>query len=282
MKYVVVAVTLALLCPSVSLAAAALTGGRVAKFQDEDGTKNDRASIKFVREAVIAASLPDPTVAASTIRMWSDKTDTGAVILDVSRWRPSPGGYVYKFPTKANPPGGIFSVIFKSRARGGKLVIKAGGDAYGANAVFGPAAFVQIEFAIGPTTYAGRFQSPPAVVKSNAAEKVVLRGRNASLPPTNCQTASLFPRPFVVDPEDYPFDSCAFDSSAGRIHYFDEGPRDASETVLLIHGNPTWSFLYRNIATAMIADGRRVVALDHLGMGMSNAPSTSDVNRRGV
>ena len=87
-------------------------------------------------------------------------------------------------------------------------------------------------------------------------------------------------RPFNVDPEDYPFRSCAFDTDAGHIHYFDEGPRDADETILMVHGNPTWSFLYRNIATAMIEDGHRVVALDHLGMGMSDVPPTSEFDYR--
>jgi len=48
----------------------------------------------------------------------------------------------------------------------------------------------------------------------------------------------------------------------------------------MVHGNPTWSFLYRNIAKAMIEDGHRVVALDHLGMGMSDVPTTSEFDYR--
>ena len=99
---------------------------------------------------------------------------------------------------------------------------------------------------------------------------------------TDCLTPApaTFVRPFDVDPEDYPFQSCAFETDAGRIHYFDEGPRDASETILMVHGNPTWSYLYRNIATAMIEDGHRVVALDHLGMGMSDVPPTAEFDYR--
>lgn len=84
--------------------------------------------------------------------------------------------------------------------------------------------------------------------------------------------SETFVRPFEVDPEDYPFASRVFRTAFGRIHYFDEGPRDADETILMVHGNPTWSFLYRNIAKAMIEDGHRVIALDHLGMGMSDVP----------
>jgi len=92
--------------------------------------------------------------------------------------------------------------------------------------------------------------------------------------------SASFVRPFDVDPEEYPFRSCAFQTAVGRIHYFDEGPRDAHETILMVHGNPTWSFLYRNIAKAMIEDGHRVIALDHLGMGMSDVPSTSEFDYR--
>ena len=99
---------------------------------------------------------------------------------------------------------------------------------------------------------------------------------------TDCLTpaSATFVRPFEVDPQDYPFQSCAFETDVGRIHYFDEGPRDASETILMVHGNPTWSYLYRNIANAMLEDGHRVVALDHLGMGMSDTPSTSSFDYR--
>lgn len=89
-----------------------------------------------------------------------------------------------------------------------------------------------------------------------------------------------FTRPFEVDEEDYPFRSCAFETSSGTIHYVDDGPRDASEVVLMVHGNPTWTFLYRNIAQAMIEDGHRVIMLDHLGMGMSDVPPTASFDYR--
>jgi pimeloyl-ACP methyl ester carboxylesterase len=92
--------------------------------------------------------------------------------------------------------------------------------------------------------------------------------------------SASFVRPFAVDSRDFPFRSCAFETAVGRIHYVDEGPRDARETILVVHGNPTWSFLYRNIAKAMIEDGHRVVALDHIGMGMSDVPSTADFDYR--
>lgn len=92
--------------------------------------------------------------------------------------------------------------------------------------------------------------------------------------------STTFSRPFEVDAEDFSFRSCAFETSASTMHYIDEGPRDASETVLMVHWNPTWSFLYRNIAKTMIEDGHRVVALDHLGTGMSDVPLTSEFDYR--
>jgi haloalkane dehalogenase len=99
---------------------------------------------------------------------------------------------------------------------------------------------------------------------------------------TNCETpgSADFVRPFSVDAEQYPFESCAFETDYGLLHYIDEGPRDAQHTVVMVHGNPTWSFLYRNIAKALVDDGHRVVVPDHLGMGMSDIPSTADFDYR--
>ncbi|MGI8816241.1 MAG: hypothetical protein ACR2G2_13455 [Pseudonocardia sp.] len=51
---------------------------------------------------------------------------------------------------------------------------------------------------------------------------------------------------FVPDPALFPFDSHWYATSAGRMHYIDEGPRDAP-VIVLFHGNPMWSFLYRHI-----------------------------------
>lgn len=63
-------------------------------------------------------------------------------------------------------------------------------------------------------------------------------------------------------------------TGAGRLHYVDEGPRDA-EPVLLVHGTPSWSFEYRHII-AKLAVTRRVIAIDHLGFGLSERPRDFD------
>ncbi len=57
-----------------------------------------------------------------------------------------------------------------------------------------------------------------------------------------------------------------------RMHYLDEGPRDASVTWLLLHGNPTWSYVWRHWVPQLVAQGHRVVAPDLIGFGKSDKP----------
>lgn len=63
-----------------------------------------------------------------------------------------------------------------------------------------------------------------------------------------------------------------------RIAHIDEGPRDAP-TVLLMHGEPTWSFLYRKMIPVLLDAGMRVVAPDLVGFGRSTNPPTSLTTR---
>ena len=57
-----------------------------------------------------------------------------------------------------------------------------------------------------------------------------------------------------------------------RVHHLDEGPADAAVTVLCLHGNPSWSYLYRHMIPVFTAAGLRVVAPDLLGFGRSDKP----------
>ena len=57
-----------------------------------------------------------------------------------------------------------------------------------------------------------------------------------------------------------------------RLHYLDEGPRDAAITWLCLHGNPAWSYLYRKMIPVFAASGARVVAPDLIGFGKSDKP----------
>jgi haloalkane dehalogenase len=73
---------------------------------------------------------------------------------------------------------------------------------------------------------------------------------------------------FAPSAQLYPFDSRWFDSSAGRLHYVDEGRGPA---ILMCHGNPTWSFLYRQLIRTLQGTFR-CIAVDYLGFGLSDRP----------
>ena len=73
----------------------------------------------------------------------------------------------------------------------------------------------------------------------------------------------------------YPFSPASFMTPGGaRMSYLDEGPR-GDEAVLMLHGNPTWSFYYRDLVR-QLAPGIRCVAPDHVGMGLSEKPRGYD------
>ena len=68
-------------------------------------------------------------------------------------------------------------------------------------------------------------------------------------------------------------DVTAHDGTTLRIHHVDTGPDDATETVLCMHGEPTWSFLYRKMIPVLARAGHRVVAPDLIGFGRSDKPT---------
>lgn len=75
----------------------------------------------------------------------------------------------------------------------------------------------------------------------------------------------------------YPFKPHFISDLAGysglRVHYLDEGPRDARKVFLCLHGQPTWSYLYRRMIPLLTAAGHRVIAPDLLGFGKSDKPA---------
>ena len=86
-----------------------------------------------------------------------------------------------------------------------------------------------------------------------------------------------------ADLSDFPFEPKYVEIAAGagttddtrlRVHYIDEGPADASP-ILLMHGEPTWSYLYRHMIPALVAAGHRCVAPDLVGFGRSDKPSAT-------
>jgi haloalkane dehalogenase len=70
----------------------------------------------------------------------------------------------------------------------------------------------------------------------------------------------------------YPFEPRSILCGPARMNYVDEGPR-TDEAVVLVHGNPTWSFYYRNLIRQLTVAGMRCVAPDHIGMGLSDKPA---------
>jgi haloalkane dehalogenase/tRNA(adenine34) deaminase len=62
-----------------------------------------------------------------------------------------------------------------------------------------------------------------------------------------------------------------------RVHYLDEGPANAAVTWLCLHGQPTWSYLYRKMIPVFLKAGHRVVAPDFVGFGRSDKPTDESV-----
>jgi haloalkane dehalogenase len=80
-----------------------------------------------------------------------------------------------------------------------------------------------------------------------------------------------------ADLPDFPFEPHHVEVDDGeggtiRIHHLDEGPTDAAP-VLLMHGEPTWSYLYRHVIPGLVDAGHRVIAPDLVGMGRSDKPT---------
>ena len=76
---------------------------------------------------------------------------------------------------------------------------------------------------------------------------------------------------------DYPFAPNYAELEPGlRMHYLDEGPRDG-QVVLLLHGEPTWSYLYRKMIPVLAQAGLRVIAPDLIGFGKSDKPAERSV-----
>ena len=83
-----------------------------------------------------------------------------------------------------------------------------------------------------------------------------------------------------ADLPDYPFAPhyAAIATAAAdplRLHYVDEGPRH-SKPVLLLHGEPSWSYLYRKMIPPLVAAGHRVLAPDLIGFGRSDKPAAQN------
>lgn len=72
---------------------------------------------------------------------------------------------------------------------------------------------------------------------------------------------------------EYPFSPNYVDVGGHDMHYVDRGQ---GQPVVMVHGNPSWSFYYRRLVEAVADSGRRALAPDHIGCGLSDRPDESD------
>jgi haloalkane dehalogenase len=75
---------------------------------------------------------------------------------------------------------------------------------------------------------------------------------------------------------DWPYEPQYVEIDGLRQAYVDVGSGESSETILLLHGQPSWSYLYRKMIPVLEGAGHRVIAMDHLGMGRSDKPIDPD------
>ncbi|MDT8991688.1 haloalkane dehalogenase [Curvibacter sp. APW13] len=92
------------------------------------------------------------------------------------------------------------------------------------------------------------------------------------LPVVDAKTVLRTPLSRFAAIPDFPYEPKYVEVGALRIATIDEGPRDAPP-VLLMHGEPTWSYLYRKMIPALVAAGHRVIAPDLVGFGRSDKPT---------
>lgn len=75
---------------------------------------------------------------------------------------------------------------------------------------------------------------------------------------------------------DWPYEPHYVEIDGLRQAYVDVGSGESGETILLLHGQPSWSYLYRKMIPVLADAGHRVIAMDHLGMGRSDKPIDPD------
>jgi len=73
---------------------------------------------------------------------------------------------------------------------------------------------------------------------------------------------------------EYPFQSYFTDIDGQRLHYLDEGPKSA-KPVVMVHGNPSWSYYFRKLVSSL-SNQYRCVVPDHVGMGLSSRPNEDE------
>jgi pimeloyl-ACP methyl ester carboxylesterase len=75
---------------------------------------------------------------------------------------------------------------------------------------------------------------------------------------------------------DWPYEARYVEIDGLRQAYVDVGTDESGETILILHGQPSWSYLYRKMIPVLAEEGHRVIAMDHVGMGRSDKPIDPD------
>jgi haloalkane dehalogenase len=81
---------------------------------------------------------------------------------------------------------------------------------------------------------------------------------------------------YWLDRSEYPFEANSFQVNGHQLHYIDEGE---GETILFVHGTPSWSFDFRRII-ARLKHSCRCIAIDHMGFGLSDKPEHYDYSTK--
>lgn len=89
-------------------------------------------------------------------------------------------------------------------------------------------------------------------------------------------TTLVVPRTQWLNTVEFPFEPRAFQTADGNMHYVDVG---RGRPIVFLHGSPTWSFLFRNLLKGL-SPRFRCIAVDHLGLGLSDKPREADYRPR--
>jgi haloalkane dehalogenase len=98
-----------------------------------------------------------------------------------------------------------------------------------------------------------------------------IKFRNRDLNPSSIMMILQTPESRFADLKDFPYKANFIQINDLQMHYIDEGPSEASP-VMLLHGVPTWSYLYRHMIGKIAAAGKRVIVPDLIGFGRSDKP----------
>jgi haloalkane dehalogenase len=217
----------------------------------------------------------DPTTQPSTVRVGGaagEGSAGGIITLDPAKWTALPGGRGFRYRDAARGAGGIETVVLKAKRKGGGHLRLAGGKERWAYHIDALPTLVGAMLTIGDARWCAVFDAP-----KTRRDRIEARERR---PPPDCplepgNDVLRTPDAAFAAIKDYPFSPHYVQAGRVRIHYIDEGPADA-DPVLLLHGEPSWSYLYRTMIPGLVAAGHRVIAPDLVGFGKSDKPAGLD------